>query len=124
MEIFFMLCGVVIALVGAYWLVKLLMLKKRGTLTEAEVVSANKIKENEYDHILRFELDGKTVEHRLKTSFSKPFAVGSKHYIYVDAKDVDFIKLADRMNYNIMLFAAPTVMGVLFAVRWLLLAMK
>ena len=125
MEIIVAICGLAVSAAAFCLLIKFVMLKKNGVATEAEVISADRVpgrKTVEYTHMLRFELDGKTVEYRLKTAFTQPFSVGRKMNIYVDKKNPDFIKLADRMNYNMSMLTVTVVTGLLVAVRFFLLA--
>lgn len=127
MDIIVAVCGLALSVGSVCMLIRLMLLRKNGTLTEAEVVSADRTpstKNVEYTHMLRFELGGRTVERRLKTSFTQPFAVGRKMDIYVDEKHPDFIKLAERMSYNMWIFTAAAVVGVLVAVRFALLAIR
>ena len=126
MEIIVAICGLAVSAAAFWTLVRFMLLKKNGVVTEAEIVSADRVpgrKNVEYTHMLRFELNGRIVEHRLKTAFTQPFAVGKKMDICVDEKHPDFIKLADRMSYNMCVLATAAVAGLLVAVRFTLLAL-
>lgn len=110
--------GAVIALAGLVYLLRLAVLKIKGTETEAEVVSVREKKPGDYRHTLRFS-DGKnTYEHEDKAGFSQPFSVGSKHRIIYDPKKPENFDFADQLKKNIIIIGVLVGMAVLFVVRW------
>ncbi|WP_295074037.1 DUF3592 domain-containing protein [Ruminococcus sp.] len=110
--------GIIIAIAGLIYLGKLLLLKKNGIETEAEVVSVREKRQNYYVHKMRYGSGDKVYEFEDKAGFSEPFKIGSKHTIIYDPKNPQNFDFAEQIKKNLIIIGALVVMAVLFVVRW------
>lgn len=106
--------GVLIALAGLVYLIRLLILKFTGVPTEVEVVLARETKPNVYTHTLRFP-DG--MEREDKAGFNQPFPVGMKVKVICDPKNSGKFEYEQQLGKNIIIVCALIVMAILFAFR-------
>ncbi|EWM53204.1 DUF3592 domain-containing protein [Ruminococcus flavefaciens] len=113
--------GFGIALAGLVYLVKLLLLKKNGIETEAEVISVREKRKNDYIHKMRYSGDGRTYEQEDRAGFSEPFKVGSKHTIIYDGKKPERFDFADQVKKNLIVAGVMVAMALIFSARWLYL---
>lgn len=110
--------GTVIALVGIVYLLKLLLLKKKGIVTVGEVISVREKRPKDYVHTLRYADGEKVYEFEDKAGFSEPFSIGSKHNIIFDPRKPQNFDFEDQLKKNIMVVGVLIVMAVLFSIRW------
>lgn len=137
--------GLIIAIAGGIYLAQLLYYKKNGVMIKAEVVKISEIKKrtilwmigsifagmfkygkktDSYAHTMRYELNGKTYEEKDREGYNQPFDVGSVHYILCDPKKPSRFKFETGINSSIKLVSVLVALGILFAVRFFILASK
>lgn len=137
--------GLIIAIAGGIYLVQLLYYKKHGVMTKAEVVKISEIKKrtilwmlgsifaglfkygkktDSYAHTMRYEFDGKIYEEKDRAGYNQPFDVGSVQNILCDPKKPSRFKFVTDIDSNIKLTAVLAVFGIVFAVRFFILAAK
>ena len=110
--------GIIIAIAGLIYLGKLLLLKKNGIETEAEVISVREKRQNNYIHKMRFGNGDKVYEFEDKAGFSEPFKIGSKHTIIYDPKSPKNFDFSNQLKKNLIIVGVMVVLAVLFSVRW------
>ncbi|MCR4796268.1 MULTISPECIES: DUF3592 domain-containing protein [Ruminococcus] len=110
--------GIIIAIVGLIYLGKLLLLKKNGIETEAEVISVREKRQNDYIHKMRFGNGDKVYEFEDKAGFSEPFKIGSKHTIIYDPKNPKNFDFAEQIKKNLIVVGVMVALAVLFSIRW------
>lgn len=107
--------GIVIALFGAVYLIKLMLLKKSGVETVAEVIAVREKKKGAYVHTLRFgewEKDD-------TSGFSQPFNVGDMKEIVYNPKKPSQFEYKEELKKNIIIAAALIAMALVFSAKWL-----
>jgi hypothetical protein len=110
--------GIIIAIAGLIYLGKLLLLKKNGIETEAEVISVREKRQNNYIHKMRFGNGDKVYEFEDKAGFSEPFKIGSKHTIIYDPKNPKNFDFSNQLKKNLIIVGVMVALAVLFSVRW------
>lgn len=110
--------GIIIAIAGLIYLGKLLLLKKNGIETEAEVISVREKRQNNYIHKMRFGNGDKVYEFEDKAGFSEPFKIGSKHTIIYDPKNPKNFDFSEQLKKNLIIVGVMVALAVLFSVRW------
>ena len=109
------------------------MLKKNGVQTEAEVIAVSEDTRkgrggmrtvSGYIHTLRYEVKGKMIEAKDRTGYVQPFSKGSEHTIIYSRKNPEIFDYAEQIDRNIRLFGGLAAVGAVFAVRFLMLAVK
>ena len=113
--------GLVIALCAAVYLLKLLRLKKKGLMANAEIISVREDKRNTFIHTLRFDGITETYEKDDKSGFSQPFKVGDKRLIIYDPDDPGNFEYEDELKRNIIIVCVMIAVAVVFSVRWLVM---
>jgi len=127
--------GVVIAIAGGVYLARLLYYKKFGVTVKAEVIDVNEVvkrkgfvlesvafksnRVDNYDHMLRYEMNGKTYEVQDKAGYTQPLKVGSTHLILCDPKNPEKFKFEEDVARHITIAAALVAMAVVFAGRFI-----
>ncbi|NLT09860.1 MAG: hypothetical protein GXY08_10190 [Ruminococcus sp.] len=123
-DIIWGIIGLIIAAVGALYMMKQLRLKKHGRVILAEVVKVTEKKKNTYVHTLRFELDGKTLEEDDRTGYSQPFKEGETKLIVLDPEKPEVFEFEEDVKRNITMAAALVAVALVFSIRWLVMGLK
>ncbi|MBO5571554.1 MAG: DUF3592 domain-containing protein [Ruminococcus sp.] len=127
------LAGLVIMVGALAFLIRNIMLKKNGVQTEAEVIAVGEDTRkgrggmrtvSGYIHTLRYEVKGKMVEAKDRTGYVQPFSKGSEHTIIYSRKNPEIFDYAEQIDRNIKLYGGLAAVGAVFAVRFLMLAVK
>ena len=100
--------GIVIAAAGGVYLARLLYYKRFGVTVKAEVTDVNEVikrkgivlesiafkssRVDNYVHIMKYDIGGKTYEVRDKAGYTQPLKVGSTHLILCDPKEPEKFK--------------------------------
>lgn len=118
--------GIIIAIFAAAYMMRLILLKKKGKLVLAEVAEIREKKNRKgiivsYIHRMRFEDNGKVYEKDDRSAFNQPFAVGEKKLIWFDIKDPSKFEYDDEIKKNIIIAGTLAAIAVVFSVRWLLM---
>lgn len=132
--------GIVIAAAGSVYLARLLYYKKFGVTVKAEVVDAKEVvkrkgivlesvafkssRADNYVHVLRYDINGKTYETEDKAGYTQPLKVGSTHLILCDPKDPKKFKFEEDVQKHITVAASLVAMAVIFAGRFIYAYMK
>ena len=137
--------GLIIALAGGIYLAQLLYYKKNGVLIKAEVVKISEIKKrtilwmigsifagmfkygkktDSYAHTMSYEINGKIYEEEDRAGYNQPFNVGSVHNILCNPKKPSRFKFENDIDSSIKLVSVLVAFGILFAVRFFMLAGK
>ena len=120
--------GLVIAAAAAVYLIRLLVLKKRGLVVLAEVTAVSEIQRGKgaarktvaYTHTLRYEIDGKTYEHPDRAEYTQAFAQGSKQLIVCDSKSPEKFVYENDLKKDIIIVAALIAVALVFSAKWLM----
>ncbi len=123
-DIIWGIIGLIIAAVGALYMMKQLRLKKHGRVILAEVVKVTEKKKNTYVHTLRFELDGKTIEQDDRTGYSQPFKEGETKLIVLDPEKPEIFEFEEDVKRNVTMAAALVAVALVFSIRWLVMGLK
>ncbi|HRR77064.1 MAG TPA: hypothetical protein P5191_09695 [Ruminococcus sp.] len=123
-DIIWGIIGLIIAAVGALYMMKQLRLKKHGRVILAEVVKVTEKKKNTYVHTMRFELDGKTIEEDDRTGYSQPFKEGETKLIVLDPEKPEIFEFEEDVKRNITMAAALVAVALVFSIRWLIMGLK
>lgn len=110
--------GILVALGGLIFLIKLLILRLGGVRTEAEVVAVKEPKQGYYVHTLRFEHNGKIVEQDDKTGYSQPFSKGDMLEIVCSKASPERFEYTAALNKNLIVSGVLIVMAVLIVLRF------
>lgn len=108
--------GIVIALCGAVYLVKLMLLKKSGVEIAAEVIAVKEKKKGTYIHTLRF---GEW-ENDDTSGFSQPFNIGDMKEIVYNPKNPSQFEYKEELKKNIIIAGVLIGMALVFSARWLI----
>ena len=123
-DIIWGIIGLIIAAVGAAYLLKQFHLKKHGRVVLAEVVKVTEKKKNTYVHTLRFELDGKTIEQDDRTGYSQPFKEGETQLIVIDPEKPEEFEFEGDLKKNMTMAGALIAVALVFSLRWLIMGLK
>lgn len=126
--------GLAIALVAAVFLVRLMILNKRGIVVLAEVIAVKEKqhtvrssktrfktekKTDSYIHTVRYKIGEKMLEADDRAEYIQPFEIGSTHLIVCDPKNPEKFEYESDIKRNIMLFAIMAAVAVLFSLKWI-----
>ena len=110
--------GILVALGGFIYLIKLLILRLGGVRTDAEVVAVKEPKQRYYVHTLRFAHNGKIVEQDDKTGYSQPFSKGDRLEIVCSKSSPEKFEYTAALNKNLIISGVLIVMAILIVVRF------
>lgn len=118
--------GLTIAAVAAAYMLRLILLKKRGQLVLAEVKEVREKKNRKgmttaYIHRMKFEYDGKVYEKDDRAGFNQAFALGTKKLIRFNSSDPSKFEYEDEIKKNIIIAGVLAGVAVFFSLRWLLM---
>lgn len=111
--------GVIIALAGLVYLIKLMILRFGGVRMTAEVISACEPKQGYYVHKLRFKHDGKIVEKDDTTGYSQPFTIGEHLEIICSKSNPDKFEYVGALKKNMIIATIMIVMSILIVLRFM-----
>ena len=127
--------GIVTAAAGCVYLARLLYYKKFGVTVKAEVLEAKEVikkkgivlesvafkssRADNYVHIMKYDIGGKTYEVQDKAGYTQPLKVGSTHLILCDPKEPEKFKFEEDVTKHITIAAVLVAMAVLFAGRFI-----
>ena len=127
--------GIVIAAAGGVYLARLLYYKRFGVTVKAEVTDVNEVikrkgivlesiafkssRVDNYVHIMKYDIGGKTYEVRDKAGYTQPLKVGSTHLILCDPKNPEKFKFEEDVTKHITIAAALVAMAAVFAGRFI-----
>ena len=123
-DIIWGIIGLIIASVGAVYMIKQLRLKKHGRVVLAEVVKVTEKKKNTYVHTMRFELDGKNIEEDDRTGYSQPFKVGETQLIVVDPEKPEVFEFEGDLKKNMTMTGALIAVALAFSLRWIIMGIS
>lgn len=118
--------GLIIAVPAAAYMIRLILLKKRGQLVLAEVTEVREKKNRKgmtisYIHRMKFEYGGKVYEKDDRAGFNQPFAVGDKKLIRFNSADPAKFEYEDEIKKNIIIAGVLVGVAVVFSLRWLIM---
>ena len=118
--------GLIIAVIAAAYMIRLIVLKKRGQLVLAEVTEVREKKNRKgmttsYIHRMKFEYGGKNYEKDDKAGFNQAFAVGTKKLIRFNSSNPTKFEYEDEIKKNIIIAGVLAGLAVVFSIRWLLM---
>ncbi len=118
--------GLTIAAVAAAYMLRLILLKKRGQLVLAEVKEVREKKNRKgmttaYIHRMKFEYDGKVYEKDDRAGFNQAFALGTKKLIRFNSIDPSKFEYEEEIKKNIIIAGVLAGVAVFFSLRWLLM---
>lgn len=128
--------GLGIALTAAVFLVRLVILNKRGIVVLAEVIAVKEKKHtvrssktrfktekktDSYIHTMRYKIGEKMLEVDDRAEYIQPFEVGSTHLIVCNPKNPEKFEYESDIKRNIALFAIMAAVAVLFSLKWIFL---
>ena len=123
--------GLVIALIAAVFLVRLIILNKRGIVVLAEVIAVKEKKHktrfkterktDSYIHTMRYKIGEKMLEADDRAEYIQPFEVGSTHLIVCNPKNPEKFEYESDIKRNIALFAIMAAVAVVFSLKWIFL---
>ena len=126
--------GLGIALIAAVFLVRLVILNKRGIVVLAEVIAVKEKqhtvrssktrfkterKTDSYIHTMRYKIGEDLMEADDRAEYIQPFEIGSTHLIICDPKNPEKFEYESDIKRNIMLFAVMAAVTVLFSLKWI-----
>ncbi len=126
--------GLGIALIAAVFLVRLVILNKRGIVVLAEVIAVKEKqhtvrssktrfkterKTDSYIHTMRYKIGEDLMEADDRAEYIQPFEIGSTHLIICDPKNPEKFEYESDIKRNIMLFAVMAAVSVLFSLKWI-----
>ncbi len=117
--------GLIIAICAAVYMIRLILLKRKGQLVLAEVVEVREKKNRKgmtvsYIHRMKFECGGKTYEKDDKAGFNQPLKIGEKKLIWVNPADLSRFEYDDEIKKNIIIAGVLVGVAVIFSLRWLI----
>lgn len=118
--------GLIIAVPAAAYMIRLILLKKRGQLVLAEVTEVREKKNRKgmtisYIHRMKFEYGGKVYEKDDRAGFNQPFALGEKKLIRFSSGDPSKFEYEDEIKKNIIIAGVLVGVAVIFSLRWLII---
>lgn len=118
--------GLIIAVPAAAYMIRLILLKKRGQLVLAEVTEVREKKNRKgmtisYIHRMKFEYGGKVYEKDDRAGFNQALSVGTKKLIRFKSGDPSKFEYEDEIKKNIIIAGVLAGVAVIFSLRWLLL---
>lgn len=128
--------GLAIALVAAVFLVRLMILSKRGIVVLAEVIAVKEKqhtvrssktrfkterKTDSYIHTMRYKIGENIIEADDRAEYIQPFEIGSTHLIVCDPKNPENFEYESDIKRNITLFAIMAAVAVVFSLKWIFL---
>ena len=126
--------GLGIALIAAVFLVRLVILNKRGIVVLAGVIAVKEKqhtvrssktrfkterKTDSYIHTMRYKIGEDLMEADDRAEYIQPFEIGSTHLIICDPKNPEKFEYESDIKRNIMLFAVIAAVSVLFSLKWI-----
>lgn len=126
--------GLGIALIAAVFLVRLVILNKRGIVVLAEVIAVKEKqhtvrssktrfkterKTDSYIHTMRYKIGEDLMEADDRAEYIQPFEIGSTHLIVCDPKNPEKFEYESDIKRNIMLFTVMAAVAVLFSLKWI-----
>ena len=112
--------GIVIAVAATVYLIKLLALKKKGIIANAEVTAVREGRKNSYIHTLRFGNGTDTWEKDDRSGFSHPMKVGDKRLIVYNTEDPGDFEYEDELKKNIIITIVMIAIALVFSAKWLI----
>lgn len=128
--------GLAIALVAAVFLVRLMILSKRGIVVLAEVIAVKEKqhtvrssktrfkterKTDSYIHTMRYKIGENIIEADDRAEYIQPFEIGSTYLIVCDPKNPENFEYESDIKRNITLFAIMAAVAVVFSLKWIFL---
>lgn len=128
--------GLGIALIAAVFLIKLIILNKRGIVVLAEVIAVKEKKHtvrssktrfkterktDSYIHTMRYKIGENILEADDRAEYIQPFEVGSTHLIVCNPKNPEKFEYESDIKRNITLFAIMAGVAILFSLKWIFL---
>ena len=127
--------GMIIAIAGGVYLMRLLYLKKFGVPAKAEVTDVKEVLRRKgglfghlivitgktlshYTHTLKYDINGRSYEADDSEGYTQPMKIGSTHIILCDPKDPERFKFEADVQKHIAIAAALVAMALLFAGRF------
>lgn len=110
--------GILAALGGLIFFVKLLILRIGGVRTNAEVIAVKEPKQGYFVHTLRFDHNGKIVEQDDKTGYSQPFSKGDMMEITCSRTSPEKFEYTTALNKNLIISGVLIAMSILIVIRF------
>ena len=87
--------------------------------TPLESVAFKSSRADNYVHIMKYDIGGKTYEVQDKAGYTQPLKVGSTHLILCDPKEPEKFKFEEDVTKHITIAGALVAMAVVFAGRFI-----
>lgn len=128
--------GLAIALIAVVFLIKLVILNKRGIVVLAEVIAVKEKqhavrssktrfkterKTDSYIHTMRYKIGEETFEVDDTAEYVQPFEVGSTHLIVCNPGNPEKFEYESDIKRNITLYAIMAAVAILFFLKWIFL---
>lgn len=110
--------GILAALGGLIFFIKLLILRIGGVRTNAEVIAVKEPKQGYFVHTLRFDHNGKIVEQDDKTGYSQPFSKGDMMEITCSRTSPEKFEYTTALNKNLIISGVLIAMSILIVIRF------
>lgn len=110
--------GILAALGGLIFFIKLLILRIGGVRTNAEVIAVKEPKQGYFVHTLRFDHNGNIVEQDDKTGYSQPFSKGDMMEITCSRTSPEKFEYTTALNKNLIISGVLIAMSILIVIRF------
>ena len=127
--------GMIIAIAGGVYLMRLLYLKNFGVPAKAEVTDVKEVLRRKgglfghllvitgktlshYTHTLKYDINGRSYEADDSEGYTQPLKAGSTHLILCDPKDPKRFRFEADVSRNVTIAAALVVVALIFAGRF------
>lgn len=109
--------GAALFAAGAVMLIKMLLFRLGGQLTEGIVVSCDKDERNWYTPLVKYMAAGGEITGRTKEKYSAPMT-GQKKAIIYNKKSPEVFRIADSMNTGLIGAVSSTILGAAFVIKF------
>lgn len=113
--------GAAAAVFGIMLLIKTLMLRKKGIITQGEVISAERNNKNSYIHTLKYTINRCEYTEKDKARYTDSFKAGEMKEIICDPNAPESFKYAEELRVNLIAAVSCIIIGTGFVLRFIVL---
>ncbi len=111
--------GAVLFIAGAVMLIKMMLFRLNGQLTEGVVVSSEKDEKNWYTPLVSYMTEKGELTGRTKEKYSAPMT-GQKKAIIYNKKSPEVFRIAESQTTGLIGAVSSVVLGAAFVIRFLI----
>ncbi len=113
--------GAAAAVFGLILLLKMLGLRKKGIITQGEVVSAERNNKNSYTHTLKYTINGREYTEKDKAGYTDSFKAGEMKEIVCEPNAPENFRYKEELRVNLIAAVSCIIIGTGFVLRFIVL---